>query len=184
MPKGYPKNPTDAKGKRITGIKLSWSKRQVDPILRFWQKVNIQDNGSWLWQTDGKNSCWLWQASCNAGGYGKFGVNRESVLAHRFVYEYFRGKISESLDLDHLCRNHLCVNPWHLEPVPKVVNIRRGEVVNSNRRRGHAITHCPKGHPYDEQNTYWDPKHINRHCKICRLERERQRCERRFCGRA
>lgn len=28
-------------------------------------------------------------------------------------------------------------------------------------------THCPKGHPYDEVNTYIDPKG-KRRCRICR----------------
>jgi hypothetical protein len=37
-------------------------------------------------------------------------------------------------------------------------------VKNSNK------THCPKGHPYDEENTYVVPKTGMRQCKICRRE--------------
>jgi hypothetical protein len=31
-------------------------------------------------------------------------------------------------------------------------------------------THCPKGHPYDEENTYINPKNGGRMCRICRRE--------------
>ena len=44
-----------------------------------------------------------------------------------------------------------------------------------------AKTHCPKGHPYDEENTWFDrkrnPKTVPgfRHCRACHRERERAR---------
>lgn len=30
-----------------------------------------------------------------------------------------------------------------------------------------AKTHCPQGHEYTEDNTYYRPKKINRHCRTC-----------------
>jgi hypothetical protein len=47
------------------------------------------------------------------------------VGAHRFVYEWLVGPISEGLELDHLCSNTLCINPDHLEPVTGEENRRR-----------------------------------------------------------
>lgn len=112
-------------------------------------------------------SCWEWQATVSPYGYGKFGVKDSRwrmVPAHRFSYELFVGPIPEGLHLDHLCRNRVCVRPNHLEPVTCKENIHRGI------GHGHE-THCPKGHPYDEANTYWrtDGRH-GRHCRRCSYE--------------
>lgn len=70
--------------------------------------------------------CWLWKGKPNGNGYGRTQVNRKTVLAHRAVYESHKGKIPRDLELDHLCRIPLCVNPEHLEPVIHRVNVRRG----------------------------------------------------------
>ena len=51
--------------------------------------------------------------------------------------------------LDHLCRNTLCANPNHLEPVTTRVNVLRGESPSAHAARA---THCPQGHPLNDQN--------------------------------
>lgn len=56
--------------------------------------------------------CWFWLGRV-FGRYGTAG----SRWAHRIVYEEFNGPIPEGMTLDHLCRNTVCVNPNHLEPV-------------------------------------------------------------------
>jgi len=75
-----------------------------------------------------KNGCWIWQRCKGKGGYGKV-QRKESASgeAHRYYYEKFKGAIPEGLQLDHLCRNPLCVNPDHLEPVTLTENVRRGD---------------------------------------------------------
>lgn len=78
----------------------------------------------------GPNGCWIW-VGVRHFGYGRFMVStrREApkcVAAHRFSYERLVGPIPLGLDLDHLCRNRACVNPAHLEPVTRQVNIARG----------------------------------------------------------
>lgn len=131
---------------------------------RFWSKV---DKSSPV-------GCWMWTASViQANGYGQFnaGPHKGMMLAHRFAYELMVGPIPDGLQLDHLCRNKLCVNPDHLEPVSQRVNILRSEsfpAVNARK------THCTHGHEFTEENTRIR-KQGWRSCKACNAEIERRR---------
>jgi hypothetical protein len=119
---------------------------------RFWAKV-VEIDG-----------CWVWQSTRFDNGYGGFTVGKRLVRAHRFAYEQMVGEIPDGLQLDHLCRNRLCVNPDHLDPVTPRVNTRRSTslaAINSRK------THCPKGHPYDDVNTRFE-RDGRRTCRTCR----------------
>ena len=83
-------------------------------------------------------------------GYGAVFDGSRHVMAHRLVYEALVGPIPDGHFVDHLCRNPACVNPMHLDPVPPSVNSQRGTTGHHLKNR----THCPKGHPYDAENTY------------------------------
>ena len=82
---------------------------------RFWTKV-AQDG-----------DCWTWLAARNSRGYGIFSTGGRLQLAHRASYEYMRAEIPDGLTIDHLCRNRLCVNPDHLDPVTTRVNNARSQ---------------------------------------------------------
>lgn len=99
----------------------------------------------------------------SAFGYGAISVDGKQRPAHRVSYELF-APIPEGLVLDHLCRNPPCINPNHLEPVTDRVNILRGVGCMADYARR---THCPKGHPYDEKNT-WVTKVGARRCRACK----------------
>lgn len=100
--------------------------------------------------------CWPWLASLDNKGYGKISVNNKQVGAYRAAYESFVGPVPQGLELDHLCRNRRCINPSHLEPVTHQENCRRGFG---------SVTHCWRGHPFDDANTYlYGGK---RCCKAC-----------------
>lgn len=122
-----------------------------------------------------KTGCWLWTGYVTKAGYARIsGARRTSrrwVYVHRATYEFFRGKISDDLELDHLCRERSCVNPAHLEPVPHTENIARGNWKDHWYR---TRTHCKKGHVLDEANiVIW--KNDHRRCRICNRENQRRR---------
>jgi len=54
-------------------------------------------------------------------GYGIF----QRRYAHVIAYELQYGPIPEGLELDHLCRQTLCIRPEHLEAVTHQENMRR-----------------------------------------------------------
>lgn len=73
------------------------------------------------------SGCWLWTAAIDAPtGYGRFFLNGRMEYAHRVVYELFVEPIASGLWIDHLCRNHSCVAPHHLEAVTPRENVTRG----------------------------------------------------------
>ena len=113
------------------------------------------------------NTCWLWTGACNNKGYGQFEYHGRPVLAHRWAYEHWVGSIPEGLELDHLCRNPICVNFDHLEAVTHRENVRRGNAGKITGARQLAKTHCPQGHPYSGDNLYLRPGG-GRACWICK----------------
>ena len=117
---------------------------------RFWSKVEKTVD------------CWLWVAADNGNGYPVFSEGGENCYAHRYIYEQLNGLVPEELEIDHKCRVRNCVNPEHLEAVTHEENIRRAY---------EHVTHCPKGHEYNEENTRILTRgNGRRQCKVCDRE--------------
>ncbi len=112
----------------------------------------------------GEKDCWNWNNYLDRDGYGQFWFNGSNVRAHRFLFELKNGKIKKGLVIDHLCRNRACVNPDHLEAVKNEINLKRGNIDHNKHK-----TECPRGHKYDEVNTYWYQE--RRQCNSCRRKR-------------
>ena len=127
-----------------------------DPHERFWEKVH-KTKGCWLWVAGTKKS--------NGGRYGQFSLPRHSgsIVAHRWAWEETNGPIPKGKQLDHLCRNTLCVNPDHLEPVTVRENILRGTNTAANHARK---THCLHGHPFKGKDFYIAASG-QRMCRVC-----------------
>ena len=86
-----------------------------DDLARLMSHVRVDPSG-----------CWIWSGSLNGRGYGQMYWRGRVRRAHRVSYALLKGPLVEGLDLDHLCRVTLCVNPAHLEQVTHLVNVRRG----------------------------------------------------------
>lgn len=87
--------------------------------------------------------CWLLPLSAEYDEEGRALYPRLSVSslglhnlgAHRATLSVFKGvELIEGMHVDHLCRNHACCNPYHLEQVEPRVNTRRGVWARSHRR--------------------------------------------------
>ena len=136
-------------------------------VDRFLSKFDIPD--------DYVNECWVWKDKPHRG----YGIINGGFQAGNYVYRairlsvcYYKHPLTEGLCIDHLCRNTICVNPWHLEEVTFYENTRRGLGFSTQNR---LKTHCPQGHEYLEDNTLWltnpNTGQIGRFCAACREER-------------
>jgi hypothetical protein len=118
--------------------------------------------------------CWEWTGaqhlSAKGGGpYGRAcigGRGGEWWYAHRLSWELHRGSIPDGLTIDHLCRNTLCVNPDHLEPVPNRINsLRHG----THYRASNPL--CPEGH---DEWIYRNTARQGRYCAECNRTRKKE----------
>ena len=112
--------------------------------------------------------CWIWTGLIDKKGtkgqYGRFYFLHKNVMAHRFSYEVIGEKIiPKNYQVDHLCKNQLCVNPNHLQSVPQKENSNRSNnpmAINARK------TECMRGHPLSGKNLYI-AKDGHRRCLLC-----------------
>lgn len=138
---------------------------------RFWEKVDkrggypdFSDDRVLTSEEDGE--CWVWtgarRGSDMKNPYGAFRDEGRQNTAHRWAYTSEIGPVPDGMEIDHRCRNRLCVNPAHLEVVTMQENNRR-------RRK----SKCKKGHPLSGDNLrvyrYGSTEH--RMCNTCLREK-------------
>lgn len=145
--------------------------RNPDVVLsNFYKKIIKADNG-----------CWNWTGYKNEQGYGSFcTVLYNETLAHRVSYNlHNKFKLPKSLCVLHKCDNPSCVNPDHLFIGDRDLNnkdrAKKGRTITPNMN----LTHCKRGHHFDESNTIIR-KNGTRLCRKChnaetaRRKRERK----------
>lgn len=132
---------------------------------RLMQKTRVDSDG-----------CWEWMGHINCNGYGVI-IGTTNVgrvrTAHRLSYYVFIGDLEKGKVIAHSCDNRKCVNPSHLWQGTQQENLR--DMVNKGRENPHkrGVAHCPHGHPYDDENTFYRNNGW-RDCRECRRQRTRQ----------
>jgi hypothetical protein len=132
---------------------------QRTPTLsdRFWAKVN---------KTDG---CWIWTAAKQPLGYGSLGPTYQERRAHRFSWLLANGPIPEGAWVLHRCDNPSCVRPDHLFLGDSRANVLDMHAKGRDRNGNESLTHCLRGHEFNEQNTRVT-KGGGRSCRVCMRE--------------
>lgn len=91
---------------------------------------------------------------------------REFPLVHRLVCAAFHGPPPPGMEVRHLdgdARNNRASNlAWG------TVSENRQDTIAHGRHHQLVKMECPKGHPYDERNTYVNPSNGGRLCRTCR----------------
>jgi hypothetical protein len=110
-----------------------------------------------------ESGCWIWLLHTDKEGYGTIWKDGKNYFAHRHYYEMHKGLIPAGLQIDHTCNVRCCVNPYHLDPVTGLENMRRMAM----RRSKHGLDEvCKHGHAFDADNTRIR-KDGRRQCKTC-----------------
>jgi len=138
---------------------------------RLWGRIVVTESG-----------CWEYQGQRNDNGYGIVYYQDRLQGAHRVAYQLSCEPIPGGLVVMHSCDNPPCVKPAHLsvgtvadnnrdrEAKGRTKNLELGRAVL--RARAQAVTQCPQGHPYAEENVRY--RHSGaRYCAECYRERTR-----------
>lgn len=73
--------------------------------------------------------CLVWQGQTSGtgrgGGYPRMCLDGQTVAVHAVVAAHFLGYIPGKKQIDHTCRNRLCLNHHHFDIVTQRENCRR-----------------------------------------------------------
>jgi hypothetical protein len=112
--------------------------------------------------------CLEYTGARSKNGYGVIWVDGKWLGAHRLAWALANNKpVPNGKHILHSCDNPPCCEPGHLRPGTRSQNmvdmVARGRCgINCQSTK----TLCPQGHPYDEANTYVNPRGA-RLCRAC-----------------
>jgi hypothetical protein len=109
--------------------------------------------------------CMEWPLGRTPQGYGQGWHDGAKYFAHRVVAEQFYGPIPKGMCVCHRCDNPSCINPAHLYIGTPSDNQR--DAVERRRHRHARVTHCPRGHAYDETNTQHRTRKDGGRLRVC-----------------
>lgn len=92
--------------------------------------------------------CWEWNGRKNKCGYGIHCVDNKKILAHRYSYGHFFGKIPQGMNVLHRCDVPFCVNPSHLFLGSQAANV--ADMVN----KGRGVSNPPRGENHPNMKLY------------------------------
>ena len=128
------------------------------------------------------NGCLEWTGT-TAHGYGRIWVNDALAATHRLAWELVNGPIPEGIQVLHHCDNPPCCETEPSDEHPDG-HLFLGTIADNSAdmaAKGRAfngrasLTHCKRGHLFDETNTHVNPKTGARNCRMCRAARTRSR---------
>ena len=116
--------------------------------------------------------CWEWLGGTDVHGYGVIWVGDGHRKAHRYSWERANGPVPEDKQLDHICRNRLCVRPSHLRATtckenvenhggPKSHNTSGYRGVWQNKRSGKWVAHVTHNYIRYYLGEYATPEEAN-----------------------
>ena len=79
------------------------------------------------------DECWIWRGA-KREIYGVYQMDGDRCYPHRLVYAMEK-PLMVNWDIDHTCRNPLCVNPSHLEVVTRGTNLHLRDLRNKGDAR-------------------------------------------------
>ena len=121
---------------------------------RFWSKVSIKS----------ADECWEWKAGRLPFGYGQIFMHGKAQRAPRLALVLSGITVPKGAFVCHHCDNPPCCNPAHLFIGTNKDNAL--DMCAKGRNVQQQKTHCPNGHPYDDQNVL--PSNRGwRACRIC-----------------
>lgn len=128
------------------------------------------------------NGCWIWQGLKTHTGYGQIACRGRPKTVHRIFFQMLKGlSLRKDQWVLHRCDVPACANPAHLWLGTPKDNSQ--DCVRKRRFYAFSRTHCPKGHPYDEKNTYMSRTKaggLQRNCKECGRLRSRSEARREY----
>lgn len=105
------------------------------------------------WMPEPNSGCWLWLGAGAERAILSSGVGGKPLLASHVSLFLHKGQhVPKGMYACHHCDNGLCVNPEHLFVGTPRDNAM--DMINKGRYGGPPkVTHCRRGHEYNEQNT-------------------------------
>lgn len=98
---------------------------------------------AWIDEPANEQACWVHKGASNKkGGYVRVNVKyagmakARQAYAHVLMWEWFNGPRPEGHDVDHMCHNHRCVNPDHLQAL----------TYKDNRSKNQWTMNCSRGY--------------------------------------
>lgn len=109
-------------------------------------------------RVDPETGCWIWTGPTSGSngrgaGYPRMSLDGQTVAVHIVMFTNEHGFVPGKKQIDHRCRNRLCVRPdsEHLEMVTHKENMRRRD-----RARSHPYQ-CQEAPSQNSSTHGWDP---------------------------
>ena len=104
-------------------------------------------------------------------GHLRVTIGGKHHYIHRLVAEVYMGACPPGMEVRHLDGNPANNNVSNLAYGTRSENVLDSVAHGTYRSANAAKTECPRGHAYDEANTYVDPSG-SRRCRSCKRSRK------------